>query len=53
MKAWLVGVALLGAVAAALAQEGGRGADARAMQADDAANPAFLWVKRGAALWDE
>jgi len=29
----------------------GRGDDARAMQADDAANPAFLWVKRGEDLW--
>src|SRR5476649_41792 len=26
-------------------------ADVRAMQADDFANPATLWVERGAALW--
>lgn len=29
------------------------GADVRAMQADDLANPAFLWVDRGAQLWQE
>lgn len=29
------------------------GADARAMQADDFANPAMLWVARGEALWRE
>lgn len=29
----------------------GRGEDARAMQADDAANPAFLWVRHGEELW--
>jgi sulfur-oxidizing protein SoxA len=29
------------------------GADVRAMQADDNANPAFLWVERGEALWRE
>src|ERR1700722_12852881 len=27
--------------------------DTRAMQDDDAANPAFLWVKQGEALWPE
>jgi len=27
------------------------GADIRAMQADDVANPGMLWVERGAALW--
>jgi sulfur-oxidizing protein SoxA len=27
------------------------GADVRALQADDAANPGFLWVERGARLW--
>jgi sulfur-oxidizing protein SoxA len=27
------------------------GADVRAMQADDLANPGFLWVQRGEALW--
>jgi sulfur-oxidizing protein SoxA len=27
------------------------GTDVRAMQADDGANPAFLWVGRGADLW--
>ena len=27
------------------------GADVRAMQADDFANPAFLWVQRGESLW--
>jgi sulfur-oxidizing protein SoxA len=27
--------------------------DTRAMQDDDAANPAFLWVKQGEALWSE
>ncbi len=27
------------------------GADVRAMQADDAANPAMLWADRGRALW--
>ena len=27
------------------------GADVRAMQADDNANPGFLWVQRGAQLW--
>jgi L-cysteine S-thiosulfotransferase len=27
------------------------GADVRAMQADDAANPGLLWVERGRALW--
>jgi len=27
------------------------GADIRAMQADDIANPGMLWVERGAALW--
>ena len=27
------------------------GADVRAMQADDAENPGFLWVTRGEALW--
>lgn len=27
------------------------GADVRAMQADDIANPGFLWVERGEALW--
>ena len=27
------------------------GADVRAMQADDLANPAFLWVDRGEKLW--
>jgi sulfur-oxidizing protein SoxA len=29
------------------------GADVRAMQADDLANPGFLWVQRGEALWSE
>src|SRR3954451_12676376 len=28
-------------------------AETRAMQDDDAANPAFLWVKQGEALWSE
>jgi len=28
------------------------GADVRAMQADDLANPGTLWVERGAKLWD-
>ncbi len=27
------------------------GADVRAMQADDTANPGFLWVQRGESLW--
>jgi sulfur-oxidizing protein SoxA len=36
---------------AALAQSPGRGEDAKRMQADDAANPAFLWIKRGEELW--
>jgi sulfur-oxidizing protein SoxA len=27
--------------------------DTRAMQDDDAANPAFLWVKQGESLWSE
>ena len=27
------------------------GADVRAMQADDIANPGYLWVERGEALW--
>ena len=27
------------------------GADVRAMQADDAANPGMLWVQRGGELW--
>jgi sulfur-oxidizing protein SoxA len=27
--------------------------DTRAMQDDDAANPAFLWVRQGEALWSE
>jgi sulfur-oxidizing protein SoxA len=27
------------------------GSDVRAMQADDAANPGFLWVERGEKLW--
>ena len=44
---------LAGLIAAgsAFAQMPGRGDDARRMQADDAANPAFLWVKRGEELW--
>jgi len=42
-------LALVSVGAGVLAQ--GRGDDARAMQADDAANPAFLWVKRGEELW--
>jgi L-cysteine S-thiosulfotransferase len=29
------------------------GADLRALQADDLANPAMLWVERGAKLWSE
>lgn len=29
------------------------GADIRAMQADDFANPGMLWVERGARLWQE
>ena len=29
------------------------GADIRAMQADDLANPGFLWVQRGEALFNE
>lgn len=29
------------------------GPQTRAMQDDDEANPGFLWVARGAALWDE
>jgi len=29
------------------------GTDVRAMQADDFANPGFLWVERGEALWRE
>ena len=29
------------------------GADVRAMQADDAANPGMLWVERGEKLWSE
>jgi sulfur-oxidizing protein SoxA len=29
------------------------GPDTRAMQDDDAANPAFLWVQQGEALWSE
>ena len=29
------------------------GADVRAMQADDNANPGFLWLERGEALWRE
>jgi len=29
------------------------GADVRAMQADDLANPGFLWVQRGEALFTE
>ncbi|HTS21178.1 MAG TPA: sulfur oxidation c-type cytochrome SoxA [Casimicrobiaceae bacterium] len=29
------------------------GGDVRAMQADDFANPGFLWVERGARLWAE
>jgi L-cysteine S-thiosulfotransferase len=29
------------------------GADVRAMQADDVANPGFLWVDRGARLWQQ
>lgn len=27
--------------------------DTRAMQDDDAANPGFLWVRQGGALWTE
>jgi L-cysteine S-thiosulfotransferase len=27
--------------------------ETRAMQDDDGANPAFLWVKKGAALWQQ
>jgi L-cysteine S-thiosulfotransferase len=29
------------------------GADVRALQADDAGNPGFLWVERGERLWKE
>jgi L-cysteine S-thiosulfotransferase len=29
------------------------GADLRALQADDLANPAMLWVERGAKMWNE
>ena len=29
------------------------GSDVRAMQADDAANPGFLWVERGEKLWHD
>jgi sulfur-oxidizing protein SoxA len=29
------------------------GPDVRAMQADDAANPGFLWVERGEKLWQD
>lgn len=29
------------------------GSDVRSMQSDDVANPGFLWVERGEALWSE
>ncbi|MCC6194651.1 MAG: sulfur oxidation c-type cytochrome SoxA [Burkholderiales bacterium] len=61
----LVTCATLAFAVAAIAQERGiplselksgiayAGADVRAMQADDEANPAMLWVQRGEALWRE
>ncbi|BBK32665.1 SoxAX cytochrome complex subunit A [Allostella humosa] len=46
---------LAGADAAAQKRSGylDAGPQTRAMQDDDGANPGFLWVERGRALWDE
>lgn len=56
-SAWFRALVLLLAALPAAAQERRSGYDdagpqVRAMQDDDMANPAFLWVQQGAALWD-
>lgn len=59
--AWLATTALLGCAAAPFAtapsaQRSGftdMGADLQAMQRDDAANPAMLWVQEGLQLWEQ
>lgn len=54
MKALALSLALLAAPAWAQAPRSGldyQGEDIRRLQADDFANPAMLWVERGAAAW--
>ncbi len=54
MKAWLCVLALLSGAAGAQAPRSGldyQGEDIRRLQGDDFANPAMLWVERGAAAW--
>lgn len=56
MKAWLCVLALLSGAAGAQAPRSGldyQGEDIRRLQADDFANPAMLWVERGAAAWKQ
>ena len=53
MRAWLLLAAvLLGAAGPRSGYEDASPA-VRAMQDDDAANPAMLWVQQGASLWDQ
>jgi sulfur-oxidizing protein SoxA len=57
LVAVLGGLAALAAVAAFAAEKRSgyddAGPQTRAMQDDDTANPAFLWVQQGEALWQE
>ena len=64
-RVWLVAVAGALAISPAHAQQRAlpldtlrsgiefAGADVRSMQADDVANPGFLWIERGEKLWRE
>lgn len=54
MKHWAIVALVLPALAAAEAPRSGleyQGEDIRRLQRDDFANPAMLWVERGAAAW--
>ncbi len=53
ISAWLSLLLLVGAAAAQERRSGydDAGPQVRAMQDDDMANPAFLWVQQGEALW--
>jgi sulfur-oxidizing protein SoxA len=55
VAAFLALVALFAAAVAAEKRSGydDAGPQTRAMQDDDTANPAFLWIQQGAALWRE
>jgi sulfur-oxidizing protein SoxA len=56
LAAALLALAAAGAVAAAAEKRSGyddAGPQTRAMQDDDTANPGFLWVQQGEALWRE